>query len=40
MPPCNLPAQVLVTQTAGYTKANQDEPYGDILIRAGKRMQA
>jgi hypothetical protein len=32
--------QVLVTQTAGYTKATQDEPYGDILIRAGKRMAA
>jgi hypothetical protein len=30
--------QTLVTNTAGYVRVSQDEPYGDITIRAGYKL--
>ena len=30
--------QTLVTHAAGFVRASQDEPYGDISIRAGCRL--
>ncbi len=34
------PPQVMVTQTGGFTCAQQARPFGDILIRRGTRLVA